>query len=133
SPYGRIRLGKDTDRPVFSTPTWLAMLFSAGMGIGLVFYGAAEPLTHFAINPPTEEPGTEAALKDSLVSTYLHWGILPWAMYGLTALALAFFQFRKNEPGLISATMKPIFGDKMNGPWGIAVDVLAVFATAFGV
>ncbi|MCM3088335.1 glycine betaine transporter [Bhargavaea ginsengi] len=133
SPYGRIRLGKDTDRPDFSTPTWLAMLFSAGMGIGLVFYGAAEPLTHFAVNPPTEEPGTEAALKDSLVSTYLHWGILPWAMYGLTALALAFFQFRKNEPGLISATMKPIFGDKMNGPWGIAVDVLAVFATAFGV
>ncbi|WP_213423961.1 BCCT family transporter [Bhargavaea massiliensis] len=133
SPYGRIRLGKDTDRPDFSTVTWVAMLFSAGMGIGLVFYGAAEPLTHYVVNPPTEEPGTEAALKDSLVSTYLHWGVPPWAMYGLTALALAFFQFRKNEPGLISATMKPIFGDKMNGPWGIAVDVLAVFATAFGV
>lgn len=133
SPYGRIRLGKDTDRPDFSTLSWVAMLFSAGMGIGLVFYGAAEPLTHFAVNPPTEEPGTEAALKESLVSTYLHWGVLPWAMYGMTALSLAFFQFRKNEPGLISSTMKPIFGDKMNGPWGIVVDVLAVFATAFGV
>ncbi|MFC7364351.1 MULTISPECIES: BCCT family transporter [Bhargavaea] len=133
SPYGRIRLGKDTDRPDFSTPTWIAMLFSAGMGIGLVFYGASEPLSHYVISPATEEAGTNAALKEGLTYSYLHWGAPVWAMYGITALALAFFQFRKNEPGLISSTLKPIFGDKMNGPWGTVVDVLAVFATAFGV
>ena len=133
SPYGKIRLGKDTDRPQFSTPTWIAMLFSAGMGIGLVFYGAAEPLSHFAIDPATEDPNTAAAFKEGLRQSYMHWGFHIWAMYGVIALSLAFFQFRKGEPGLISATLKPIFGKKMEGPWGILVDVLAVFATAFGV
>ncbi len=133
SPYGKIRLGKDTDRPQFSTVTWIAMLFSAGMGIGLVFYGAAEPLSHFAISPATEDPNTDAAFKEALRQSYFHWGFHVWAMYGVIALSLAFFQFRKGEPGLISATLKPIFGKKMEGPWGILVDVLAVFATSFGV
>ena len=133
SPYGKIRLGKDTDRPQFSTVTWIAMLFSAGMGIGLVFYGAAEPLSHFAISPATEDPNTDAAFKEALRQSFFHWGFHVWAMYGVIALSLAFFQFRKGEPGLISATLKPIFGQKMEGPWGILVDVLAVFATAFGV
>ena len=133
SPYGKIRLGKDTDRPQFSTVTWVAMLFSAGMGIGLVFYGAAEPLSHFAISPASEDPNTDAAFKESLRQSFFHWGIHIWAMYGVTALSLAFFQFRKGEPGLISTTLKPIFGEKMVGPWGTLVDVLAVFATAFGV
>ncbi|MET3575535.1 BCCT family transporter [Bhargavaea ullalensis] len=133
SPYGKIRLGKDTDRPDFSTATWIAMLFSAGMGIGLVFYGASEPLSHYAIDPPSAEPGSGFALKEGLTYSYMHWGAPVWAMYGLTALALAFFQFRKGEPGLISATLKPIFGNRMNGPLGVLIDVLAVFATAFGV
>ncbi|MER2089551.1 MAG: BCCT family transporter [Sporosarcina sp.] len=133
SPFGKIRLGKDTDRPQFSTVTWIAMLFSAGMGIGLVFYGAAEPLSHFAISPASEDPNTDEAFKESLRQSFFHWGIHIWAMYGVIALSLAFFQFRKGEPGLISATLKPIFGKKMEGPWGILVDVLAVFATAFGV
>ena len=133
SPYGKIRLGKDTDRPQFSTVTWVAMLFSAGMGIGLVFYGAAEPLSHFAISPASEDPNTDAAFKEALRQSFFHWGIHIWAMYGVIALSLAFFQFRKGEPGLISATLKPIFGKKMVGPWGTLVDVLAVFATAFGV
>ncbi|AOV06212.1 BCCT family transporter [Sporosarcina ureilytica] len=133
SPYGKIRLGKDNERPQFSTTTWIAMLFSAGMGIGLVFYGAAEPLSHFAISPATEAPNTAAAFKEGLRQSYLHWGLHVWAMYGVIALSLAFFQFRKGEPGLISATLKPIFGKKMEGPWGILVDVLAVFATSFGV
>jgi glycine betaine transporter len=133
SPYGSIRLGKDTDRPQFSTPTWIAMLFSAGMGIGLVFYGAAEPLSHFAVSPATEIPNTNAAFKESLRESFFHWGFHVWAMYGVVALSLAYFQFRKGEPGLISATLKPIFGKRMNGPWGVLVDVLAVFATAFGV
>ncbi|WP_438314446.1 glycine betaine uptake BCCT transporter [Sporosarcina sp. FA9] len=133
SPYGKIRLGKDTDRPQFSTITWIAMLFSAGMGIGLVFYGAAEPLSHFAINPATAEPNTAEAFKESLRQTFFHWGFHVWAMYGIVALSLAFFQFRKGQPGLISATLKPLFGKKMEGPWGTLVDVLAVFATVFGV
>ncbi len=133
SPYGKIRLGKDTDRPQFSTPTWIAMLFSAGMGIGLVFYGAAEPLSHFATSPATAAPNTDAAFKEALRQSFFHWGFHVWAMYGVIALSLAFFQFRKGEPGLISATLKPIFGKKMEGPWGVLVDVLAVFATAFGV
>ncbi|GKV56213.1 glycine betaine transporter OpuD [Sporosarcina sp. NCCP-2222] len=133
SPFGKIRLGKDEDRPQFSTVTWIAMLFSAGMGIGLVFYGAAEPLSHYAVSPATAAPNTDAAFKESLRQSFFHWGLHVWAMYGVVALSLAFFQFRKNEPGLISATLKPIFGKKMEGPWGILVDVLAVFATAFGV
>ncbi|MDV6378636.1 BCCT family transporter [Sporosarcina sp. GW1-11] len=132
SPYGKIRLGKDTDRPAFSTVTWIAMLFSAGMGIGLVFYGAAEPLSHY-INPATKEPNTDAAFKEAMRESFFHWGLHVWAMYGIVALSLAYFQFRKDEPGLISATLKPIFGKKMDGPWGIFIDVLAVFATAFGV
>ncbi|MFD1927975.1 BCCT family transporter [Sporosarcina siberiensis] len=133
SPYGKIRLGKDTDRPQFSTITWIAMLFSAGMGIGLVFYGAAEPLSHFAVNPATAEPGSAEAFKESLRQTFFHWGFHAWAVYGIVALSLAFFQFRKGQPGLISATLKPLFGKKMEGPWGTLVDVLAVFATVFGV
>ncbi|MCM3744425.1 BCCT family transporter [Sporosarcina luteola] len=133
SPFGKVRLGKDEDRASFSTITWIAMLFSAGMGIGLVFYGAAEPLSHYAINPATAEPNTDAAFKEAMRQTFFHWGLHVWAMYGIVGLALAYFQFRKGEPGLISATLKPIFGKKMEGPWGVLVDVLAVFATAFGV
>ncbi|QUW20875.1 BCCT family transporter [Sporosarcina sp. Marseille-Q4063] len=133
SPYGKIRLGKDSDRPQFSTVTWIAMLFSAGMGIGLVFYGAAEPLSHYAVDPATADPNTAAAFKEGLRYSFFHWGFHVWAMYAIVALSLAFFQFRKGEPGLISATLKPIFGKKMEGPWGILVDVLAVFATTFGV
>lgn len=133
SPFGKIRLGEDEDRPSFSTITWIAMLFSAGMGIGLVFYGAAEPLSHYAISPATAEPNTDAAFKEAMRYSFFHWGLHVWAMYGIVGLALAYFQFRKKEPGLISATLKPIFGKKMEGPWGVLVDVLAVFATAFGV
>ncbi|MCJ1909189.1 glycine betaine uptake BCCT transporter [Planococcus ruber] len=133
SPMGQIRLGKDNDKPEFSFGTWIAMLFSAGMGIGLVFWGAAEPLSHFAIDPATAEPGTAEAFKESMRFTFFHWGIHAWAIYAVVALPLAYFQFRKGEPGLISATLKPIFGEKMNGPWGILVDVVAVFATAVGV
>ena len=133
SPYGKIRLGKDTDRPQFSTITWIAMLFSAGMGIGLVFYGAAEPLSHFAVSTASAEPGSNEAFKEAMRETFLHYGIHIWALYGIVALSLAYFQFRKGEPGLISSTLKPIFGDKMKGPWGTLIDVLAVFATAFGV
>ncbi|MCM3741708.1 BCCT family transporter [Oceanobacillus luteolus] len=133
SRFGKIRLGKDYEKPDFSTPTWIGMLFSAGMGIGLVFYGAAEPLFHYVVDAPNAEVGSDAAFKDALAFSYFHWGIHVWAMYGVVALALAFFQFRKGEPGLISATLKPLFGDAMKGPLGTVIDVLAVFATVFGV
>ncbi|WP_099156948.1 BCCT family transporter [Virgibacillus ndiopensis] len=133
SPYGKIRLGKDHEKPDFSTTSWIAMLFSAGLGIGLVFYGAAEPLSHSFSDAPFGGEGSEQAFKNGLAITYFHWGIHGWAMYGLFALALAFFQFRKGEPGLVSATLKPLFGDKMKGPFGKTIDVLATFATIFGV
>jgi len=93
SPFGKVRLGKDTDQPTFSTITWISMLFSAGMGIGLVFYGAAEPLSHYAIQPATAEPNTDAAFKESMRQTIFHWGLHVWAMYGIVALSLAYFQF----------------------------------------
>ena len=133
SPFGKIRLGKDNDKPDFSTGSWIAMLFSAGMGIGLVFYGAAEPISHYIANAPESETGTAQAFKEALSYSFFHWGIHVWAMYGIVALSLAYFQFRKDEPGLISSTLKPLFGDRMNGPLGTAVDVLAVFTTVFGV
>lgn len=133
SPFGKIRLGKDTDRPEYSNISWFSMLFSAGMGIGLVFWGAAEPLSHYAIDPATADPNTRNAFRESMRYTFFHWGLHAWAIYAIVALALAYFQFRKGEPGLISATLKPIFGDKMNGPWGVLVDVFAVFATVVGV
>ena len=126
SPMGQITLGKPDEEPEYSRMSWFAMLFSAGMGIGLVFWGAAEPLSHFAINPATAQPGTDEAFKESMRFTFFHWGIHAWAIYGVVAMCLAYFQFRKGEPGLISATLKPIFGERMNGPFGTLINVLAV-------
>ena len=108
------------------------MLFSAGMGIGLVFYGAAEPMSHFAA-PPTASPKTTEAFTESLRSTFFHWGFHAWAVYGVVALALAYAQFRKDEPGLVSRTLRPLLGDKVEGPIGTIIDVLSVFATVVGV
>ncbi|PAQ15009.1 glycine/betaine ABC transporter permease [Bacillaceae bacterium SAOS 7] len=133
SPIGAIKLGKPDDKPDYSTPTWFAMLFSAGMGIGLVFWGAAEPLSHFAKTPPLAEAGSNAALKDSMRYAFFHWGIHAWAIYALVALALAYYKFRKDEPGLISATLTPILGRAARGPLGTIIDVIAVFATLVGV
>ncbi|MDQ0226354.1 BCCT family transporter [Metabacillus niabensis] len=132
SPVGMIRLGKPDEKPEFSKVSWFSMLFSAGMGIGLVFWGAAEPLSHF-IDPPLAEGGTATAHKEAMRYTFFHWGIHAWAIYAIVALALAYFQFRKDEPGLISATLKPVLGKWMDGPLGTIVDVLAVFATVVGV
>ena len=126
SPFGKIKLGKDTDEPEFSTISWIAMLFSAGMGIGLVFYGAAEPLSHFAVMSYTADLNSAAAFKEGLRESFFHWGIHVWAMYGFVALSLAFFQFRKGEPGLISSTLKPIFGDKMKGYYTEEANVVGV-------
>ncbi len=132
SPIGKLKLGRQNDEPEFKTISWLAMLFSAGMGIGLVFYGAAEPISHF-LQPPTADPETAAAMTEAMRSTFLHYGFHPWAIYGIVALALAYSQFRKREVGLISKTLRPILGDKVDGPIGTVVDVLTVFATVIGV
>ncbi|UJW58015.1 BCCT family transporter [Bacillus sp. A116_S68] len=132
SKYGHIKLGKEEDKPEFSRPTWFAMLFSAGMGIGLLFFGVSEPISHFA-NPPFIEGETGEAAIMSLRYTYLHWGFHAWAIYAIIALALAYFKFRKGYPGLMSATLRPLLGDRVKGRIGTLIDIIAVFATLFGV
>lgn len=132
SKYGNIRLGKDDDRPEFNYITWFAMLFSAGMGIGLVFWGVAEPLNHY-YNPPVGEGQTADSAKVALRYSFFHWGLHPWAIYAVIAMALAYFNFRKDEPGVTSRILRPLFGDKVEGKTGVFVDFIAVFATIFGV
>ncbi|MFS0724850.1 BCCT family transporter [Paenibacillus sp. 1P07SE] len=133
SPASRIRLGKDNDEPQYPFFTWLAMLFSAGMGIGLVFYGVAEPIYHY-IKPPEGLTGeTPAAARAALRYSFFHWGLQPWAVYTVIALGIAYTQFRKGGTGLISATFRPLIGDKADGMLGKGIDTLAAVATAFGV
>lgn len=132
SKYGKVKLGHDKDQPEYSRATWIAMLFSAGMGIGLLFYGVSEPIAHMT-KPPFGDGGTTEAAKVALRYTYLNWGIHAWAIYAVVALALAYFKFRKDAPGLMSATLYPLLGEKTKGPIGITVDIIAVFATVFGV
>ncbi|GEL76031.1 glycine betaine uptake BCCT transporter [Tenuibacillus multivorans] len=132
SKYGNIVLGKDGDEPEYNYLTWFGMLFSAGMGIGLVFWGAAEPISHYN-TPPFQVGSDSEAAKVAMRYSFFHWGLHPWAIYSVLALALAYFQFRKDSPGLISSTLKPLFGDRMDGGYGTLVNVIAVFATIFGV
>ncbi|WP_208590196.1 glycine betaine uptake BCCT transporter [Gracilibacillus suaedae] len=132
SKYGNIVLGKDGDKPEYNYLTWFGMLFSAGMGIGLVFWGAAEPVWHLH-DPPYPTDTEAAAARVAMQHSFFHWGFHPWAVYATLALALAYFQFRKDEPGLISSTLKPLYGDRMNGGYGTLINVIAVFATVFGV
>ena len=132
SPIGKLKLGQPEDKPEFNTISWFAMLFSAGMGIGLVFWGAAEPISHF-VSPPSGDPQSATAYKEALRGAFMQWGFHAWAVYGVVALALAYFQFRKNEPALISKTLRPIFGNKVDGPLGTIIDVVSVFATIGGV
>ncbi|WP_371068558.1 BCCT family transporter [Sediminibacillus sp. JSM 1682029] len=133
SPVGRIKLGKPDSKPEFSRPTWIAMLFSAGMGIGLVFWGTAEPISHYATSSPTGEIGTEQGIKDALRFTFFHWGIHAWAIYGIVALVLAYFNFRHDRSGLVSSTLQPLIGKTAEGNTGRVIDILAVIATVMGV
>jgi len=132
SRWGDIPLGPDGAKPEFNLLTWFAMLFCAGMGIGLVFWGVAEPTSHFH-DPPTGESGTAQAARLALQYSFFHWGLHPWGIYTMVALALAYFQFRKGMPGLFSLGCQPVLGRHAKGPLGTAVDVVAVFATVFGV
>lgn len=132
SPYKNIKLGPDDSKPEYSNISWFAMLFSAGMGIGLVFWGIAEPLNHY-VNPIGVEPMTDAAAKFAMTKSFLHWGLHPWANYCVLGLGLAYMQFRKNKPGLVSSIFIPLLGEeKVQGPIGKTIDILAVFATAAG-
>jgi glycine betaine transporter len=133
SRYGRIRLGKDDDRPEFRTVSWIAMMFSAGMGIGLMFYGVAEPISHYASPPPGQaDPATGAAARVAMQYTFFHWGLHPWAIYAVVGLALAYFTYRKGHGNLISSAFRPLLGDRVDGPIGKTIEVLAIFATLFG-
>ncbi len=135
SPFGKIRLGGDDAKPEHSTISWLAMLFSAGMGIGLMFYGVAEPLAYFTDwygTPLNVEPLTAEAKKLALGATMYHWGIHPWAIYGLVALSLAFFAFNKGLPLSMRSVFYPILGDRTWGWFGHIIDILTVLATLFG-
>ena len=131
SKYGKIRLGGNKSRPEFSTTSWFAMLFSAGMGIGILFWSVGEPINHF-INPPNAEPRTVEAARESMEITFLHWGLHAWGIYALVGMALAFFTFNKKLPLTISSVFYPLLGEKVNGPWGKVINVLAVVATLFG-
>ena len=133
SPASQIRLGDPDSRPEYTKLSWLSMLFSAGMGIGLIFFGAAEPLSHFAVSSPIAPPGSKQALADSLKYTFFHWGIHAWAVYGIIALSLAYFKFRKKEKSLLSVTLKPLFGSQTETLPGKIIDGLTIFVTAIGV
>jgi choline/glycine/proline betaine transport protein len=129
--YGKIRLGSDDSRPEFSTWSWFAMLFTAGMGIGLVYFGVAEPVLHFT-SPPVGEGGTEQAAREAMNFTYFHWLLHPWAIYIVFGLSVAYFSFRRGLPLRPAAAFYPFLGDRIYGPIGHLVDILAVFGTMFG-
>jgi choline/glycine/proline betaine transport protein len=132
SRFGDVRLGGPDARPEFSTRGWFAMLFSAGMGIGLLFYGVAEPVFHFVANP-LADPGTTEAARTAMDLTFLHWGLHPWALYTLVGLSLAFFAFNRGLPLSIRTAFYPLFGERIHGWVGNVVDIMAVVATLFGV
>ncbi|MGW2328716.1 BCCT family transporter [Streptomyces sp. NPDC001700] len=134
SRYGKITLGKEGEDPEFKTVSWVAMMFSAGMGIGLMFYGVSEPLAHFITPPPGTDPGTAAEKMQVAMSTTLfHWTLHPWAIYAVVGLAIAYSTFRRGRRQTISAVFTPLIGSKnANGAGGRVIDILAIFATLFG-
>lgn len=132
SRFSVIRIGGPDAEPEFSTMSWFAMLFSAGMGIGLLFYGVAEPMFHYVANP-IAEPATPDAARKAMDLTFLHWGFHPWGVYALVGLSLAFFGFNKKLPLSIRTVFYPLLGEKIHGFWGNLIDILATVATLFGV
>jgi glycine betaine transporter len=144
SPFGKVRLGKDDEKPEFSFLSWFAMLFSAGMGIGLVFWGVAEPMYHF-MDPPAGTGGTLESSRTAFNIFFFHWGFHAWATYIIVGLPMAYFQFRKGRPATISACLetvapsgmlkflKPFFGTNGDGPGLKIINILAIWATIMGV
>ena len=134
SRMGDVVLGKDDDEPEFGLWSWFAMLFAAGMGIGLVFWGVAEPLNHFSAPPPGVSPNTEAEHASAAMDvTFLHWGLHAWAIYVVVGLAVAYAVHRRGRPVSIRYALEPLLGKRILGFWGDVIDVLAVLGTLFGV
>lgn len=134
SRYGEVRLGPDDSVPDYSYPSWFAMLFSAGMGIGLMFFGVAEPLLHFAHPPvPGTDPQSVEAAREAMRVSFLHWGFHAWSIYIVIGLSLAYFGFRHGLPLTIRSTLYPVLGERIHGPLGDLVDIFAVLGTVFGV
>ncbi len=134
---GRMRLGNEDDRPEFSNFSWFSMMFGAGMGIGMLTYSTGEPIYHFQTNPDVIQGlvagGTAETVRSAYKWSFLHWGLSPWGAYALTGLALAFFAYRRGLPLTIRSSLVPLFGNRMSGVIGHAVDVVAVIATVLGV
>jgi len=132
SRFGATRLGPDHAEPDYSFASWFAMLFSAGMGIGLMFYAVAEPVLHYTA-PPTAEPRSAAAAEEAMQAVLFHWGVHGWAVYAVVGLVLAYFGYRHRLPLTIRSALYPLIGDRIYGPIGHAVDIFAVLGTLFGV
>lgn len=132
SRYGDVKLGPDDSEPEYSYLSWFAMLFSAGMGIGLIFFGVAEPIQHYTM-PPTGDGQTIQSAREAMVLTFFHWGLHAWAIYIVVGLALAYFAFRRGLPLTIRSALYPLIGERIYGPIGHAVDIFAVLGTMFGV
>ncbi|WP_336991701.1 BCCT family transporter [Leucobacter sp. VD1] len=134
SRLGRIRLGRDDDTPEFGALSWFAMLFAAGMGIGLVFYGVGEPLTYATVQPKPGWEGDQAELAGlAMAQTFVHWGLHPWAIYAIIGLSIAYAIHRRGRPVSIRWALEPLFGERVKGWVGDLIDVLAIFGTVFGV
>ncbi|NYH79753.1 glycine betaine transporter [Actinopolyspora biskrensis] len=134
SRYGRIKLGKKNDSPDFGRLSWFAMMFQAGMGPSIIFWGLAEPLSHYANVPfGLAEPGSQEAAGVAVQYSFFHWALHPWAIYATAGLAVAYFTHRRGEKALISAIFRPLFGDRVDGPLGKTLDILAVLAVVFGI
>ncbi|KIR02907.1 Glycine betaine transporter OpuD [Lachnospiraceae bacterium TWA4] len=134
SRYGNIKLGKEDDKPEYRTVTWFAMLFCAGMGVGLVFWGIAEPLSHYVSPTAGIESMSPEAASFSIRSCFMHWGVHPWAAYAVIGLGLAYSKFRKDRPGLLSSLFVPILGEKRTKGWiGNIIDIFAVIVTIAGI
>ncbi|GAA2572261.1 MULTISPECIES: BCCT family transporter [Streptomyces] len=134
SRYGRIRLGAEGEEPEFRTVSWVAMMFSAGMGIGLMFYGVSEPLSHYSTPPPGTNPADSGErMETAMATTLFHWTLHPWAIYAVVGLAIAYSTFRRRRRQTISAVFTPLIGKKhANGAAGRVIDILAIVATIFG-
>jgi len=132
TPAGRLRLGDPDSRPEFSYPAWFAMLFAAGMGTGLVFWGVAEPLSHY-LEPPNAEPESAAAARDAMTYAFLHWGLHPWAIYLVLALGIGYGHFRLGLPLAPRAVLWPLIGERIYGPIGHVADILCTVGTLLGV
>ncbi|TWI57856.1 BCCT family transporter [Halalkalibacter nanhaiisediminis] len=133
SPFGRLRLGKPDERPQYSWFSWIGMLFAAGIGVGFVFWGVAEPVLYYLDTPMGYTPETPEAAVAGLRYAVYHWALHPWAIFSIVGLTLAYVQYRKDRPGLISSAFYPLIGDRINGWAGRSIDILAVIATCTGV